>query len=111
MSIYAEIQGCAGADPIRSTTRTGGSMTRLGVAADVTESRAETSETVWVQIFAFGALAEKLALAQKGAIMVARGRLTRRRYLGREGERRESWAVVADAVQVLGSAKGVGLFG
>jgi len=108
MSIYASIHGRAGQDPVRSTTQSGKEMTRLSIAADVAGWNAESDESLWVSILAFGRAAEDLARAGKGQMVTAQGRLTRGRYTGKDGTERESWTLTADAVLVAASARPTG---
>ena len=103
--IQASIHGRIGSDPTRTTTANGKDMTRLSVAVDVAGWNAETDETCWVSILAFGKVAETLARAAKGESLTAQGKLTRGRYTGKDGQERESWTLTADAVLTLRSAR------
>ena len=105
MTIVASIHGRAGADPVRSTTQSGKDMTRLSVAVDVAGFNAEDEESVWISILAFGRVADDLARAGKGQMVAAMGKLTRSHYTGRDGQERESWSLLADAVLVAASAR------
>jgi single-strand DNA-binding protein len=80
-------------------------MTRVSIAVDATGHNAETEETLWVSVLAFGRVAETLARAAKGESLTAQGKLTRGRYTGKDGQERESWTLTADAVLTLRSAR------
>lgn len=103
--IQASIHGRIGSDPVTSTTAKGNDMTRVSLAVDVAGHNAESEETVWVSVLAFGRVAETLARAVKGETCTAMGKLTRGRFTGKDGQERESWALLADAVLTLRSAR------
>jgi len=105
MTIHASIHGRAGNDPVQSTTAAGKDMTRLSVAVNAAGLNAETEETLWVSILAFGRVADDLARAAKGQMVTAQGKLTRGHFTGKDGQERESWSLLADAVLTLKSAK------
>ena len=103
--IYASIHGRIGADPTKTATQSGKDMTRISVVLDVAGHTAETEESLWVSILAFGRVADDLARARKGEMLTAQGKLTRGRYTGRDGTARESWTLVADSVITARSAR------
>lgn len=103
--IQASIHGRIGTDPTRTTTAKGTDMARVSVAVDVAGWNAETDETCWISVLAFGKVAESLSRAEKGQMLTAQGRLTRGRYQAKDGTERESWTLTADAVLTLRSAR------
>ena len=106
--IYASIHGRLGADPVASETKAGKLMVRASIAVDVTPNNAETDESLWVTILAFGTAAEALERAAKGEMVTAQGRLTRGQYDPGEGTTRESWTLIADGVVTARSARPTG---
>ena len=86
MTIHASIHGRAGNDPAQSTTAAGKDMTRLSVAVNAAGFNAETEETLWVSILAFGRVADDLARAAKGQMVTAQGKLTRGHFTGKDGQ-------------------------
>lgn len=103
--IFASVHGRIGGDPVSSETKTGKPMTRCSIVVDVTPGNAETEEAVWVSIMAFNRVAETLARCAKGESLTAMGRLTRGRYIAKDGSERESWSLLADAVVTTRSAR------
>lgn len=103
--ITASIHGRIGQDPATSQTKTGKAMTRCSIAVDVTGHNASDEESVWVSVMAFNRVADDLARAEKGQTLSAMGRLTRSRYIGKDGTERESWSLLADAVVSVKSAR------
>lgn len=108
MNIVASIHGRAGNDPVRSTTNNGKDMTRCSIAVNVAGWNAETEETLWVSVLAFGRVADDLERASKGQMVSAMGKLSRGRFTGKDGTERESWSLLADAVLVTASARPTG---
>ena len=106
--IYASIHGRLGADPTATTTKNDKPMTRASIAVDVTGHAAEDAETLWVSILAFGTAAEALDRAAKGEMVTAQGHITRGHYTAKDGQLRESWTLLADAVLTARSARPTG---
>ena len=98
MSMHATIYGRAAFDARQHITKTGNPMTTLRLAVDVTNRDALEPETVWFNALAFGRAAEDLARVEKGQMVSAMGKVTRGQYTTQEGEVRESWSLLADAV-------------
>ena len=94
-----------GGDPVASETKTGKPMVRATIAVDVTGFGAEAQETLWISVLAFGSIAEPLRHASKGETLTAMGKLTRGRYSTPDGQERESWTLLADAVLTAKSAR------
>lgn len=105
MTIYASVHGRAGNDPVRSTTASGKAMTRVSIAVNAAGFNAETEETVWISVLAFGRAAEDLARTAKSQMVTAQGKLTRGRFTGKDGQERESWSLIADAILVAASSR------
>ena len=103
--IQASIHGRIGQDPATSQTKTGKAMTRCSIAVDVTGHNATDEESVWVSVMCFGRPADDLARSRKGESLSAMGKLTRSRYIAKDGTERESWSLLADAVITTKSAR------
>lgn len=73
-------------------------MTTARLAVDVTGHGADESETLWVDVLAFGANADTLAGCAKGEMLSAMGKLTRGRYTPQDGPERETWTLTADSL-------------
>ena len=98
MSMHATIYGRAAFDARQHTTKTGNPMTTLRLAVDVTNRDALEQETVWFNALAFGHVAADLARVEKGQMVSAMGKVTRGQYTTKEGEVRESWSLLTDAI-------------
>lgn len=96
--MQAAIHGRLAFDPRQSTTRAGGPMTTARLAVDVTRNGSDTQETLWLDLLAFGAMADSLARHQKGEMVSASGRITRGRYQPAEGPEREQWSLMVDSL-------------
>jgi single-strand DNA-binding protein len=94
--ITSSIYGRLGRDPKATTTKTGKPMCTASVAVDVGKEPGE--ETLWITVMGFGPLAESLQRHSQGDMIAAIGRLTRSRYTGTDGQERESWSLIADAL-------------
>jgi single-strand DNA-binding protein len=94
--IQSSLYGRLGKDPKPGTTKTGTAMCTASIAVDV--GREPGQETLWVSVMAFGPLAEALGQHQQGDMVAAMGKLTRSRYTGQDGQERESWSLLADAL-------------
>ncbi len=90
----ASIYGRLGHDPKEITTKTGKPMAVVSVAVNV--SRQEEEETLWLDLVAFGAMAEKLLKHRKADMVSASGRIALNRWADNDGNEREQWQIVAD---------------
>jgi len=72
-------------------------MVTVSLAVNVARQD-ESEETEWISVLGFGRTADDLARHGKGDLLAAMGRLYRRRFTGRDGQERESWSLLADAV-------------
>ena len=92
--------GRLGRDPKPITTRTGTAMAVASLA--VTVSLREDGETVdatqWVNITAFGKVADDLARHSKGEMLSVIGRAQLNRYRPQDGATRDDLGIVADSL-------------
>ena len=101
MSAQIAAYGRLVADPRSIKTRSGKAMTaaRLAVTVECRDGGRETGEeTLWLSVLAFGRVAEDLARSAKGEPVSVSGRVRLERYVAGDGEERETWQVLADAV-------------
>ena len=94
--MQASIHGRLGKDPKPIETKTGKPMTKASVAVDV--SQRDSEATLWVRVVAFGRLADALAKHAKGETLSAAGRFELSRWTDAEGNERENWQLIADAL-------------
>lgn len=98
MAAQASIYGRVTNDPRLNTTSKGTAMFAAHVAVDVTGYGLEEQQTWWVDIIAFGKLAESLQGVKKGDHLGAIGKVQCKPWIGPDGKERLSWSVLADAV-------------
>ena len=101
MSAQIAAYGRLVADPRAIETRSGKPMTaaRLAVTVECRDGGGETGEeTLWLSVLAFGRVVEDLARSAKGEPVSVSGRVRLERYVAGDGEERETWQVLADAV-------------
>ena len=96
------VYGRLGSDPREHVTSKGGAMATASLAVDVPDrsqgAEGGATETLWLRVTAFGRVADDLLLCAKGDPVSASGRLQFSRWTGRDGDEREQWAIVADAL-------------
>ena len=96
------VYGRLGSDPREHVTSKGGAMATASLAVDVPDrsqgAEGGATETLWLRVTAFGRVADDLLLCAKGDPVSASGRLQFSRWTDREGDEREQWAIVADAL-------------
>ena len=96
------VYGRLGSDPREHTTRTGGAMATASLAVDVPDRSRDADEgaeaVLWLRVTAFGRVAQDLAWHAKGDPVSVSGRLQFSRWTDRDGDEREQWAIVADAL-------------
>ena len=99
MTAQIAAYGRLGQNPRVHETRSGQAMTTASLAVTV-EARGDVEDerTLWLGVAAFGRVAEDLARHAKGDPVSLSGRLQLSRYTTRDGEARESWQCIADAV-------------
>ena len=94
--------GRLGSDPREHETRKGGAMATASLAVNVPDRSRDADEgaeaTLWLRVTAFGRVAESLARHAKGDPVSVSGRLQFSRYQARDGDEREQWSIVADAL-------------
>jgi single-strand DNA-binding protein len=95
--IQVSIYGRIGKTPKAMQTKTGKPMTTASVAVDVGKSP-EEGQTLWITLMAFERHAEALEKHQPGDCIGAMGKLTRSHYTGNDGQERESWSLLVDAL-------------
>jgi len=94
--IQASLYGRLGRDPKPGTTKAGKPMATVSIAVDTGQEPG--TETLWVNVLCFGALAETLQRHRQGDMIATMGKLTRSRYTGQDGQERESWSLLADGL-------------
>jgi single-stranded DNA-binding protein len=106
MTIIASIHGRAGADGELRQSAAGKNWSRLNVAVSAGADR-ESGEpfTAWITIVAFAAHAEELAKVAKGQPVSAMGRMEQTKWQAPDGETREGWQLIADAVVTARSSR------
>jgi single-strand DNA-binding protein len=102
--LIASAYGRLAFDPASRTTKSGKPMTTARVAVEA-GSNAETQETVWIDLLAFGTNAEALLALAKGEMVSAVGRLTKGRYTTKLGEEREQFTLLADSLVTARTAR------
>ena len=85
-------------DPDSRTTASGKNMALATIAVDLPAGRDADPETWWLSLMAFGRMAGELAKHRKGDRLAVMGQLQRSRFTKRDGEERESWTLLCDAV-------------
>ena len=92
--------GRLGKDPKAIETQSGKAMTTasLAVRLDLRADGETLDGTQWLQLVAFGKQAEALARHRQGDLISVYGHCQLSRYETREGETRESLAVIVDAL-------------
>lgn len=85
-------------DPDSRTTASGKDMTLATMAVDLPAGRDADPETWWLSLMAFGRTAGELAKHRKGDRLAVMGSLERRGYTTRDGEARDGWTVLCDAI-------------
>lgn len=93
-AIVALVTGTLAQVPVSRTTAKGGTMATGSLA--VTTSNNE--KPVYIGLLAFNDLAETLLQLDKGDAVSVRGRMELNRWVSSEGEAKERWQLVADAL-------------
>jgi single-strand DNA-binding protein len=108
--LIASVYGRLAFDPASRTTKTGKPMCTARVAVEA-GSNAETQETLWIDLLAFGTNAEALLALAKGQMVSAVGRLTKGRYTTKDGLEREQFTLLADSLVTARTARPKGTQG
>ena len=100
MTMQISAYGRLGKDPKAIATQSGKAMTTasLAVRLDCREAGETFEGTQWLNLLAFGKVAEQLERHKAGDLLNVFGRCQLSRYETREGETRESLAVIVDAL-------------
>ena len=100
MTALLAVHGRLGRDPRPIETGSGKPMTvaSLAVSVEARESGETGESTLWLDVLAFGRVADDLARHDAGDPVSASGRLQLSRYTTGEGEVRESWQLVLDSL-------------
>jgi len=100
------IVGRLGRDPEVRTTQSGIAVCNLAVATDDREKKGGewVKVTDWHQVVCFGNDAEFAGkYLTKGSSVAVEGKAKRRKYTDKNGAERESFEIVADRVEAVGS--------
>jgi len=95
--MQAAAYGRLGQDPRQIVTSTGKSMTVATIAVDVARDDPDAAP-LWLGIVAFGRLAEELAKHNRGELVSVAGRVQRRDYTDKLGERQQQLQIVCDSL-------------
>ncbi len=104
--MQASVFGRLGKDAQTIQTKSGKPMAAASLAVDV--SPRDSEATAWFRVVAFGRLAEQLARHQKGDTLAASGRVELSCWTGDDGQKRESWQLIADALHSARTVKRAG---
>ena len=91
---YALVEGKLGKDPVVRTTNTGKMVASFSVAT--TEKVGDKEQTEWLNIVAWGKLAERCDALQKGSTVFVQGRIATRSWEGNDGVKRYITEIVAN---------------
>lgn len=61
-----------------------------------------TEETTWHNCTAFGRDADRIGAAEKGSPVFVEGRISKRKYTGKDGTEKEAVEVIAETLEVFG---------
>lgn len=97
-----EISGNLARDPIVRSTKTGRAVASFTVASSriyVSQNGEQKEQTAWINVVAWGAIAERVAnFCKKGTFVYIHGSLNTRSYDDNNGQRHWIMEVVADIV-------------
>lgn len=97
-----EISGNLARDPVVRSTKTGRAVATFTVASSrlyVTQNGEQKEQTAWINVVAWGAIAERVAnFCKKGTFVYIHGSLNTRSYDDNNGQRHWIMEVVADIV-------------
>ena len=100
---YALVEGNLGKDPIVRTTNTGKMVASFSVAT--TEKVGDKEQTEWLNVVAWGRLAEKCDLLQKGSTVFVQGKITTRSWDAKDGTKRYATEIVANKLEPIDKRK------
>lgn len=87
-----------GKKPRQIDTRTGKTMAVAPAAVNVAIAQSEDTETIWLDLVAFGRTAEELLRHKQGDLLNVMGNVAVRRWTDQNGETRSNWQVVVEAL-------------
>ena len=91
--------GRVGRDGERIDTHSGTPMAKVSVAVDVEREReGHDQQPLWVAVIGFNRNADAVAAVRKGDPCHVIGKLQRRRWTDRDGQEREAWECIAEAI-------------
>ena len=97
-----EISGNLARDPVIRSTKTGRAVASFTVASSriyVSQNGEQKEQTAWINVVAWGAIAERVAnFCKKGTFVYIHGSLNTRSYDDNNGQRHWIMEVVADIV-------------
>lgn len=93
IAIVALITGTLTQVPVSRTTAKGTAMATTSIAVETRDGK-----PVHIGVMAFGSEAETLLQLDKGDSLAIRGKLELNRWVSSEGEAKERWQLVADAL-------------
>lgn len=97
-----EISGNLARDPVVRSTKTGRAVASFTVASSrlyVSQNGEQKEQTAWINVVAWGAIAERVAnFCKKGTFVYVHGSLNTRSYDDNNGQRHWIMEVVADIV-------------
>lgn len=97
-----EISGNLARDPVVRSTKTGRAVAAFTVASSriyVSQNGEQKEQTAWINVVAWGAIAERVAnFCKKGTFVYIHGNLNTRSYDDNNGQRHWIMEVVADIV-------------
>lgn len=97
-----EISGNLARDPVVRSTKTGRAVASFTVASSriyVSQNGEQKEQTAWINVVAWGAIAERVAnFCKKGTFVYIHGSLNTRSYDDNNGQRHWIMEVVADIV-------------
>jgi single-strand DNA-binding protein len=93
--MQASAYGRLAADPRAIATKTGKAMSVVGMAVDVD---GEANGPLWIDVVAFGRVAEELLRHTKGDLLSVCGKIQRHTWADRDGNQRDKLQIIADAV-------------
>ena len=100
---YVLAEGKLGKDPITRVTQNGKMVASFSMATS--EKIGEKEQTEWLNIVAWGKLAEKCDSLQKGSTVVVQGRISTRSYDAKDGTKRYVTEIVANKLMPIDKLK------
>jgi single-strand DNA-binding protein len=98
MTMQASAYGRLGGDPREIATSTGNPMVVCSLAVDVARGESSDAPPLWLNLIAFGRVAEALAKHNRGDLISVSGRVQINRWRDKSGAEREQFQLVVDTV-------------